>query len=45
VLDAEILSNPFVYPPDRLLDKLEPNKVTAEGNRIRNRIWTEFKAA
>jgi spermidine/putrescine transport system substrate-binding protein len=45
VLDEEILSNPFVYPPDRLLDKLEPNKVTAEGNRIRNRIWTEFKAA
>jgi spermidine/putrescine transport system substrate-binding protein len=44
-LDREILTNPFVYPPERLLDKLEPNKVTAEGNRIRNRIWTEFKAA
>lgn len=44
-LDREILTNPFVYPPDRLLEKLEPNKVTAEGTRIRNRIWTEFKAA
>ena len=45
VLDKEILSNPMVYPPDRLLEKLEPNKVSPQGNRIRNRIWTEFKAA
>jgi spermidine/putrescine transport system substrate-binding protein len=45
VLDEEILNNPTVYPPDQLLEKLEPNKVSAKGNRIRNRIWTEFKAA
>lgn len=45
VLDQKILTNPFVYPPDPLLEKLEPNKVTPKGDRLRNRIWTEFKAA
>jgi spermidine/putrescine transport system substrate-binding protein len=45
VLDEKILTNPFVHPPERLLKNLVPNKVTAEGTRMRNRIWTEFKAA
>ena len=27
------------------LEKLEPNNVSPEGSRLRDRIWTEFKAA
>jgi spermidine/putrescine transport system substrate-binding protein len=44
-LDSEVLNNHFVYPPDSLLENLEPNKVSPEGTRLRDRIWTEFKAA
>ncbi len=45
VLAAEILNNPAVFPPPNVLAKLEPNKVSARGTQLRNRIWTEFKAA
>jgi spermidine/putrescine transport system substrate-binding protein len=45
VLAKSILSNPSVFPPARTLAKLEPNKVTAAGTRLRERIWTEFKAS
>jgi spermidine/putrescine transport system substrate-binding protein len=45
VLDAKVLADPAVFPPPRTLAHLEPNSVTAEGTRIRNRIWTEFKSA
>ncbi len=44
VLARSILSNPDVFPPATLLAKLEPNRVSARGTALRNRIWTEFKA-
>ena len=45
VLAAEILSNTDVFPAPATLDKLEPNNVSPEGTKLRDRIWTEFKAA
>src|SRR5918999_3006195 len=45
VLDAEILGNPDVFPAPDTLEKLEANAVSPEGTRLRDRIWTEFKAA
>jgi spermidine/putrescine transport system substrate-binding protein len=45
VLDAEILANPDVFPAPDTLEKLEANAVSPEGTRLRDRIWTEFKAA
>jgi spermidine/putrescine transport system substrate-binding protein len=45
VLDKQVLSNPDVFPPENVLDKLEANDVSPKGTRIRERIWTEFKAA
>jgi spermidine/putrescine transport system substrate-binding protein len=45
VLDAEILANESVFPAEATLEKLEPNNVSAEGTKLRDRIWTEFKAA
>jgi len=45
VIDAKILSNTDVFPADDTLSKLEPNNVSAEGTRLRDRIWTEFKSA
>lgn len=44
-LAKSILNNPVVFPPASTLRKLETNKVTAKGTRLRERIWTEFKAA
>lgn len=43
-LAKNILNNPVVFPPANTLKKLETNKVTAKGTRLRERIWTEFKA-
>jgi spermidine/putrescine-binding protein len=45
VLDKAILKNPDVFPPKELLDKLEAYDVPQEGSRLRDRVWTEFKAA
>ncbi len=45
VMDPTILSNTDVFPAEDTLAKLEPNKVTPEGTRLRDRIWTEFKSA
>jgi spermidine/putrescine transport system substrate-binding protein len=45
VLAKSVLSNPSVFPPPRTLAKLEPNRVTAVGTRLRERMWTEFKAS
>ena len=45
VLDPEIMSNTDVFPPDEVLAKLEANAVSADGTKMRDRIWTEFKAA
>ena len=44
-IDPEVFKNPDVFPPDATLDKLEPNEVSPKGTRLRDRIWTEFKAA
>ena len=43
-LPKSILSNRVVFPPAATLRKLETNKVSAKGTRLRERIWTEFKA-
>ena len=45
VLAKSILNNPIVFPPASTVRKLETNKVSAKGTRLRERIWTEFKAA
>ncbi len=44
-LDPKILANESVFPAEATLEKLEPNNVAAEGTKLRDRIWTEFKAA
>jgi spermidine/putrescine-binding protein len=44
-LAGAILNNKGVFPADGTVKKLEPNQVTARGTALRNRIWTEFKAA
>jgi spermidine/putrescine transport system substrate-binding protein len=45
VLAADILSNTDVFPAPETLENLEPNNVSPEGTQLRDRIWTEFKAA
>jgi spermidine/putrescine transport system substrate-binding protein len=44
-LAGAILNNKGVFPADGTVKKLEPNQVTPKGTALRNRIWTEFKAA
>jgi spermidine/putrescine transport system substrate-binding protein len=44
-LPKSILTNPIVFPPTAIVRRLETNKVSAKGNRLRERIWTEFKAS
>jgi spermidine/putrescine transport system substrate-binding protein len=45
VIDAKVLANPDVFPSDETVEKLEPNSYGPDGDRIRQRIWTEFKSA
>ena len=45
VLDPEILSNTDVFPEPETVANLEPNSVSPKGTELRDRIWTEFKAA
>jgi spermidine/putrescine transport system substrate-binding protein len=45
VMDKKVFTNPTVFPPEATLEKLEPNSVTPKGTKLRDRIWTEFKAA
>jgi spermidine/putrescine transport system substrate-binding protein len=45
VMDPELLANPDILPPEEIVAKLEAKKPLPEGDRIRDRIWTEFKAA
>ena len=45
VLDPEVLANETVFPPPETVDKLTVADPTPKGERMRNRIWTEFKAA
>jgi spermidine/putrescine transport system substrate-binding protein len=40
-----IPKDPTVYPPQSELDKLESNKPTPKGQRMRDQIFAEFKAA
>ncbi|HEV3479113.1 MAG TPA: spermidine/putrescine ABC transporter substrate-binding protein [Gaiellaceae bacterium] len=45
VIDPQVFENPDVFPAEAQLEKLEANDVSPEGTRLRDRIWTEFKAA
>jgi spermidine/putrescine transport system substrate-binding protein len=40
-----LLKDPVVFPAPATVKKLETNQVTANGKRLRERIWTEFKAS
>jgi spermidine/putrescine transport system substrate-binding protein len=42
---APLLKDKVVFPPPAIVRKLEFNTVTPKGTRLRERIWTEFKAA
>jgi spermidine/putrescine transport system substrate-binding protein len=44
-IDPKVFENPDVFPPEDTLEKLEPNEVSPEGTKLRDRAWTEFKAA
>jgi spermidine/putrescine transport system substrate-binding protein len=44
-IDPTILHNVAVYPPQTVIDKLEAQKALGDGQRLRDEIWTEFKAA
>jgi spermidine/putrescine transport system substrate-binding protein len=43
-IDAEVFSNTDVFPEESTLESLEPNEVSPEGTKLRDRVWTEFKA-
>ena len=45
VMDPEVLANEDIFPPDEIIAKLEAKKPLPKGDPIRDRIWTEFKAA
>lgn len=45
VMDKKVFTNDDVFPPEDTLEKLEPNSVSPEGTKLRDRAWTEFKAA
>ena len=42
---APLLKDPVVFPPPAVVKKLEVNQVSPTGKRLRERIWTEFKAS
>jgi spermidine/putrescine transport system substrate-binding protein len=42
---GKLLADKVVFPPPNTVKKLEFNQVTPKGTRLRERIWTEFKAA
>jgi spermidine/putrescine transport system substrate-binding protein len=44
-IDPKVFANTDVFPPEATLEKLEPNEVTPQGTKLRDRIWTEFKSA
>jgi spermidine/putrescine transport system substrate-binding protein len=45
VMDKKVFTNDDVFPPEDTLENLEPNGVSPEGTKLRDRAWTEFKAA
>ena len=42
---GKLLGDKVVFPPPATVKKLETNQVSANGKRLRERIWTEFKAS
>ncbi|MGH7545392.1 MAG: polyamine ABC transporter substrate-binding protein, partial [Gemmatimonadota bacterium] len=44
-LPDEMRSNPGMYPPDAVMDRLEWQRDLGEATRLWSRIWTEIKAA
>jgi len=42
---GSLLSDPVVFPAPAVVKKLEVNQVSPTGKRLRERIWTEFKAS
>jgi spermidine/putrescine-binding protein len=44
-IDAEILEEPAIYPPEEVFDRLEWIKDVGEATPLYERIWTEVKAA
>jgi spermidine/putrescine transport system substrate-binding protein len=45
VIDKAVFENTDVFPAEATLEKLEANNISPEGTKLRDRIWTEFKAA
>ena len=45
VIDKKVFANDDVFPAEDTLENLEPNSVSPEGTKLRDRAWTEFKAA
>jgi spermidine/putrescine transport system substrate-binding protein len=45
VLDKKILADPTVFPPLSVFQKLQVLNASPKALQLRNRIWTEFKAA
>jgi spermidine/putrescine transport system substrate-binding protein len=45
VIDKEILEDPTVFPPEKIFERLQVADPSPEATQLRNRIWTEFKAA
>ena len=45
VMDKKVFANDDVFPPEDTLEKMEPNSVSPDGTKLRDRAWTEFKAA
>jgi spermidine/putrescine transport system substrate-binding protein len=42
---GKLLTDKVVFPSSTTVKKLEFNQVSAKGTRLRERIWTEFKAS
>jgi spermidine/putrescine transport system substrate-binding protein len=42
---GKLLTDKVVFPATTVVKRLETNQVTPKGSRLRERIWTEFKAA
>jgi spermidine/putrescine transport system substrate-binding protein len=42
---GKLLADKVVFPPPATVEKLEFNQVSPAGKRLRERIWTEFKAS
>jgi spermidine/putrescine-binding protein len=44
-IDAEILNDPAIYPPDDVMDRLEWIEDVGDATPLYERMWTEVKAA